>query len=250
MFVTMREYLKAKGVEIDDLPIVNKSAESFHEHVIFKGGIMAKIMRGRHVGKNQVWITPEVKQVNKTLGFGIFNNDSMKNIIQEPNNCNVILYEKFGDVSVMWTVPVNDKIITHMAKGLTSAWESSQFVGYTIIMYLRKHGLVSALKLINKFPKMTSLQHTEQEFRDRLQEDFGHIETALNTDFLRQLFKEIDFHLIGYDETTLFGINLKEELISLHFYMDPNVEKVREKLSLTAGRLIDDCTSTRIQNQP
>ncbi len=246
MYVTMQEFFKAFGKDLHDTPMIRKSATGFHESVVFKGGIMAKFMRGKHVGKPCVWLPDEAKYLNKVLGVQLFTADNSPNLIREPNNVNVILYSQKGDVSIMWTVPIVDKIVNKLYEGLNSRYKVGSYVGYTIMLTIKNIGNRQVLNDKGIYPEMTSIQMPPEDFKNRIIDDYGFIETALNTDFVNLLHGKLQYVYLGFDDNNHYYMNDLNEVIQLSFYRDDRVDEIRGKASLTVERLANDFESIRL----
>lgn len=108
---TMKEFFAIYGRELDDLPMIQKSATGVNESVTFKGGIYAQFMRGRHRGVSPTWLPQEAKEVNKLIGATIFTPDTCRFLIVEPNNENNIMFHQRGEIGVLWVIPQVDKIV-------------------------------------------------------------------------------------------------------------------------------------------
>lgn len=249
MYITMKEYLAAKNIDIDKLPIIFKTATGIHERIVFKGGIMAQLMRGKHHGKRCVWFPNEAKQVNKILECQIFASTATGNLICENNNYNVNIFEIFGDVSVFWTVPNNDKIIKHLVDGLKGQFKSSQFVGHSIIINLRNLGEYEQALVNNKDIVIESKNHDDITFREKMSTIVKHFETSLSIDFMKKLYYELSdvyqLKFAGYDGHKLYFINELDELFILTYWVDDRLNNLCKKLSFTSEKLIDDFESTR-----
>lgn len=242
----MKEYFLAKNLDIGKLPIIFKTATGIHERVVFKGGILAQLMRGSHHGKRCVWFPEEAKYVNKILEAQIFASTATKNLILENNNCNVNIFEIFGDVSVFWTVPIIDKIINQLSHGLQTQYKSSQFVGHSIIINLKNIGVLDSNLHIE------SQDHNSVIFKGNMTNILKQIETCLNIDFMKKLLavlkSEHRLEFIGYEGQKLYFLNDSREVIILSYWLDGRLNNLCKKLSFTSEKLIDDCESTRFQN--
>lgn len=242
----MKEYLLAKNIDINKLPIIFKTATGIHERVVFKGGIMAQLMRGNHHGKRCVWFPEEAKYVNKMLEAQIFASTATKNLICENNNCNINIFEIFGDVSVFWTVPVIDKIINQLIHGLGTQYKASQFVGHSIIINTKDIGSLKDLQ------PLESQQHDSIKFRENMTSILRQVETCLNIDFMKNLTSmlnsEYQLEFMGYNERKLYFINDLKEVVVLSYWLDERLNNLCKKLSFTSEKLIDDYESIRFQN--
>lgn len=248
MYTTMKEYFKAKEIDLDTLPFVYKSAQGYHEYIVFKNGVMARLMRGVHRAKKCVWFPDQAKYVNKVMGCQIFDTAAPHRLIVENNNVNNIIYETFGEVSVMWTVPIADKIVNKFYEDLEGRAKTSQFVGYSIILSITNIGNETELEVTGKFPELTSANQTTEEFRKRMEDDYSHIEACIGNEFLRLLSNALGTTFLGYDNTAHYSKNDNGDVIRLNFYRDERVNRIKGKPSFTAGKLIDDCETQRIQS--
>lgn len=246
MYVTMKEYLAAKKIDIDSLPIIYKTATGIHESIIFKGGIMAQLIRGTKTGQRCIWFPEEAKYVNKVLERQIFASTATGSLMRENNNCNTILFEFFGEVSVLWTIPIVEKIVEHFKTGLKSQFKTSQFVGHSIIINVKNLGNIDQLRADDKFPDLTSISHSAAFFIEYMSEKFNQIETCLNIDFLKSMVGELKLVFLGYDDTNLYFVDENDDLISFTYWCDERLNQLRKKLSFTSEKLINDYESVRL----
>lgn len=246
MYVTMKQYFAAKKINIDDLPIIYKTATGIHESVIFKGGVMAQLIRGNKTGQRCIWFPEEAKYVNKVLECQIFASTATGSLMRENNNCNIILFEFFGEVSVLWTIPSIEKIINHFKVGLKSYFKSSQFVGHSIIINLKNLGNPNQLKDNDKFPELISVRDDPTTFTIKMTETFSQIETCLNIDFLKLFLTELKLVFLGYTDTTLYFSDENGDLITFNYWCDERLNQLRKKLSFTSEKLISDFESVRL----
>lgn len=246
MYTTMKEYFKAKDIDLDKLPYVCKSTQGFHEWIVFKNGIMGRLTKGNRDSERCVWFPKEAKYVNKVLGKVIFSPAHAKNLSVENNNCNTLIFEYFGDITLMWTIPVPEKIVNHLHEGLESTYQSAQFVGFSTIINLVNIGHQSYLNEAGTYPTLTSVNLPSVAFRARMEDDYQHIEACLGNEFLRLLTNGLHYQFIGFDDNAHYYRNDQQEIIRFSFYKSENVDSVKEKLSLTSKKIIDDCESTRL----
>ena len=246
MYTTMKEYFKAKDIEINDLPIVTKSATGFREHIVFKGGIVAKMSRGNGVvGELCVWTPDEAKYVNKIVGSKVLNT-SPANLTVQNNNNNTIIFERFGDVRIMWTVPVVHKIINRLLDDVVGIYGLGQYVGHTVIICLKDLGHVSEVEKYSTYPDLTSTNMEDQEFANVLKDRLGYLETALDVEFFSLLKHRLNSKLIGFDDAAMYFETHEKHLYRLSFTKADGVDELRERLSQTALRIIDDYKAERL----
>ena len=110
MFITMKEYFNAKSMDLETIPYVFKSAQGFGEYIVFKNGIMGRLLKEFKNTNRCVWFPEQAKYLNKIIG-SILNPSAPNRLRIENNNDNVIIFEAFGEVSVMWTIPIAEKIV-------------------------------------------------------------------------------------------------------------------------------------------
>lgn len=245
MYITMKEYFKAKQIEMDNLPIVNKTATGLHEHIIFKGGIVAKLMRGRFAGKRCVWMPDSAKYVNKVLTHKVFNGTAVTLSLQA-NNVNELLFENFGDVRVMWTIPKSNNIVKHLIDGLNSRYGHSCYVGYTTTITLTNLGNADHLNDKGTYPELTSVSNTSSDVRDELEDRLHYLETALDTEMVKSLNDNLESSFLGYDDKYIYFISKVNEVIRLGIRQIENVKTLMGKPSFTVGRIIDDYETSKL----
>lgn len=245
MYVTMKEYMKAKGVSFEDLPIISQSPESFYETTTFFGGITACFLKKHRTGKACVWFPEEAKLINRHLAAQVISRHSAHNLIIENNNNNVLVFEKFGDISVLWTVPVTEKIIKNITCNLNGVFKNASYVGYSAMFSFKNIGNQDVLAGQNTFPVLESQLHSADTIFDELSRIFGFLEVALGSDFPHKLFSSLNYKFMGYNESRLYLLNQDNEIIVYSYFRNPIVSRHIHKPSISTTRLIDELLPKR-----
>lgn len=247
MQITMAEIFRAFGGELLDAPIIRKTATGPAETAVFKGGLMARLNRGKLNRPACVWLPDEAKEINKIVGAQIFTADSARFIIKERNNCNTILFQQKGDVSILWSLPDPKKIIDKIFDDLEDRYKMGSFVGYTLMITLTNIGHDSYLLDNDIYPELI-VRQTNEDFENRLKDDLGYIATALSSGFVTDLFKRHGYTYIGFDDSNHYLRNTVNEIIKIGFYRDEYVDAIRGDLPRSIGFLIDDIKPAGLQS--
>ena len=245
MFITMKEYFNAKSMDLETIPYVFKSAQGFGEYIVFKNGIMGRLLKEFKNTKRCVWFPEQAKYLNKIIG-SILNPSAPNRLRIENNNDNVIIFEAFGEVSVMWTIPIAEKIVNKFHEQLEGPYKLTQYIGPSIIVNMVNLGTTTHLELSNAFPQLTSVGQTSDDFNKRMEDDYQHIEACLGSEFMRLLTNSLNYTFIGYDDNAHYFKNDFDEVIRFSFRKDERVDRVKEKLSFGARTLINDCETSRL----
>lgn len=246
MYVTMKEYFQAKEIDMSDLTILQKTPTSFHERVVFLAGITAQMLRRDCKRKREVWFPEEAKLVNSLLCKQILNRHNPSSLSKENNNNNVLIYETFGEVSVLWTIPIIEKIVNKVIEDMEGPYKRSSYVGHSLMFNLVNLGNEKYLGDEDKYPEMTSVKDSTDEFEKKMGRFLSYLDLTLGASFARLLFNGLGYTFLGYDETSMYLRNEVNELIRFSFYWDDRLESLLIKPSLSSVRVIDDCKSTRL----
>lgn len=249
MYVTMKEYFKAKEIEMDDLTILHKTPTSFHERAVFYAGITGQMLRRPCTRRRATWFPEEAKLINNLLGKQILNRHNPGSISIEDNNNNVILYETFGEVTVLWTIPIIEKIVNGVIDALDSRYKRASYVGHSLMFNLVNIGNQNFLKDNEAFPALTSVKDSDVEFEKHLSNFFSYFDLTLGSSFIKLLFNGLGHTFIGYDESALYLRNECDEIIKFSYYHDERLEPLMIGPSLSSLRVIDDCKSTKLDCQ-
>lgn len=242
----MKEYMKAKGVSFEDLPMISKSPESFYETTTFFGGITACFLKKHRNGKACVWFPEEAKLINRHLTAQVISRHSAHNLIIENNNNNVLIFEKFGDISVLWTVPVIEKIVNNIIEKLDGIFKSAGYVGHSAMFSFKNIGNQDVLAKHDNFPILESQQHSTDVAYKELSRIFGFLEVALGSDFPRILFNGLGYKFLGYNDSSIYLLNHDNEIVVYSYFENPLIAKHIHKPSISTTRLIDELLPQRL----
>lgn len=248
MYVTMKEYFNAKGIDFDKLEILSKSPTGFYESVTFYGGITARLMKGHHVGKPCVWFPEEAKLVNKLLNAQVLNRHSAHQFILENHNNAVLLFEKFGDISIMWTIPIIEKVVNNAYDAINGQFKAASYVGHSLMFSLKNLGYFNLLIDKGTFPELKSLDDSSDQKYEWLKDFFSYLELTLGAGFPKLLINGLGFKFLGYGETSIYLENECNELICFSYYRDERLNPLLKDVSLSTKNMIDQCIVESIES--
>lgn len=241
MFVTMKEYFAAKDMNFENMELLSKSPTGFYENVVFYAGITARMMKGHQRSKSCVWFPEEAKLVNKLLGGQVLNRHSAHNLMRENNNNNVLIFERFGDVSVMWTIPIIEKIVNNAMEALDGQFKAFSYVGHSLMFSLTNKGNIEAMIDNNVFPSLESFKDSSDTQRDWLKNFFSYFELTLGSFFPKLLFNGLGYNFVGYGDGDIYLRNECDELICFSYFRDERLVPLLKPITVASTVVIDQC---------
>lgn len=213
--VLIFEYFKAKSIPLDTIPFIRLPNTNVNKQIaLFKGGMAVIKMVGRGGGGYVGDLPLEAKLVNRTLTANVFKYSDGERIKKHNMNGVTILMENFGDVSLMWMVPVPTKLFEYLLEGVHGLYSYYQYVNHGFMFDVRTHPNENPTPAVNK---------------EEITLFFKSLETFLSTEFIHLLIN--NFSIIGSENSDIYVKDKEGKIFVIKYLVDEDLKDKMVELS-------------------